>query len=489
MSEPVLRDEGVFSWFDGEDSEETENRVAGTLEIAANGRATLSLVGLLPASDKPMAALFDHSPLEPSRCILGLLKSNGIVFLRSLRPSGMTWSDTLAHQRYVAKRALVFSRLEVAPDLDSVTKVAIDIDNLGEWASAPAVVCKTTRNGATACAAKQKGRVFRLAQKTLSIRRDIVATGVGGFAYQSATLRQRSWLEVAPKSPWSLDVAREEFASLEDLLLLLADIDVALNWPTLSFGSQSARFYFEKRRSESKKVEVHDSWATLLTPSVDLGKLLSHLEEQREVLGPGLYLYLGIRRAPSLYLENRFSTAVFGIESLHRRTATVKPQTRLEQKIARILGNIEQEDDRDWLARRLKNATEPTLEERIYSTLSELDLGIEDKSLRQFARECADFRNQIAHFGGHRDGAYGPFIRRMSVLNEALRPLYHAVLLTRIGMGRDRIHAYFLRSPMSPRRRKALTDAGLVLTNVAGDQTASGGPSKKFKRAGDSRPV
>ncbi len=475
MSESVLSDEGFFCWFEGGDISDTSQSIAGTLQISENGQATISLVGLLPNGDSPMAALFQYSPLDPGRSMLGVLKSGRFVILRRIRPNGTTLSSTLSHQRFLAGQALLFKDLEVPVNLERVTKLTVDVDSLGEWAAEPAVVYRVSKRGASARAKKPKDRVFRLEQKTLRLRSEITATQAPGWPAQSISLSQRSRLETVPRTPWSVGEALDEFTSLEDLLLLLADVDVALEWPTLNFGRQSARFYFERRRSESKNVALIDSWASLRAPSLDLGGLLQRLEYQRQFLGPGLYLYLGIRRAPSLYLENRFSTAIFGIESLHRKSGPFTPQTKLEEKVSRIIGDVKRKRDRDWLSARLRNAAEPSLEERIFATLSELDLGFENKSLRLFSKECADVRNQIAHFGGHRDGTYETFIRRMYVLNAALRPLYHAVLLTRIGLSVDHIYSYFFRSPLATKRRRTLNDAGLILSSPpAGQKTENG---------------
>ena len=52
MSEFILRADGVFRWYVPSAVGDDSKLVAGTLEIAANGISTLSLVGLLP----------DHTP-------------------------------------------------------------------------------------------------------------------------------------------------------------------------------------------------------------------------------------------------------------------------------------------------------------------------------------------------------------------------------------------------------------------------------------------
>lgn len=460
MNEYVLKAEGVFSWYVPNTSNEEIKHVAGTLEIADNGIATLSLVGVLP--DEPFAGgTLKSSPVKSKRCVFGVLKDSRYVFLRQIGSGGTTFSNTLSHQTLKARESLVFHDLKNFPDLDVVTNLMIRLDALGEWASESAVEIRKTQRGITARASKLKTQEFRLPGKTVYLKTDLRYTAPVGFWHQSVSIRQETFLEIKPKVPFSLDSAREEFRLLEDLLLLLADVDVSLPWPTVKYGNEIGLYYFERRRSDPQKVEIMKSWAALKWPALSLGSLLSNLKDQQEILGPGLYLYLGIRRAPSLYLENKFSTAVFGLESLHRRVGLSVTQVRLEEKIARIIRDVELQKDREWLSGRLKNASEPNLEERLFLTFSEIDIGLEKKQLRAFAKECADVRNQIAHFGGQRDGDYGLFVQRMHVLNEAVRPLYHAVLLNRIGLDSSRIWAYFYKSPYSPERRSVLSAAGL----------------------------
>ena len=72
--------------------------------------------------------------------------------------------------------------------------------------------------------------------------------------------------------------------------------------------------------------------------------------------------------------------------------------------------------------------------------------------------------NQVAHFGGERHSGiatYETFVRRMNVLNETVRPLYHAVLLNRIGFAPDRIRCFFHRSPHSTKCKLKMKEAGL----------------------------
>lgn len=462
MSEFILRADGLFRWYVPGDSNDGGELVAGTLQIEANGTSKLSLVGLLSDSASSKISLATP-PIDENRCIVGVLKDRGYVFLRRIGGGGTTFSNVLSHQTYQAREAVVFHDLEKNPDLDAVTKLVVGLDDLGDWASEPAVTVKTTSRGATARASKSGMQTFKLSDKTVRLKTTIKYSVPAGHCQRSVTIKQETFWEVQPKTPYTLDAVREEFRLLEDFLFLLADLDVVLPWPTVKYGRQTGIYYFEQRQPNSQRVDILKSWATLRRLATNVGTLLSNLKAQRDVLGPGLYLYLGIRRSPALYLENRFSTAIFGIEALHRKVGTSVDRSKFEEKIARIIADVQKPKDKDWLRERIMHAAEPSLQERIFSTFSELEIGLDAEELREFAQKCARLRNDIAHFGGQREGDYHDFVRRIHVLNAAVQPLYHAVLLQRIGLNEDRIWAYFHKSPYSSQRKECLKTAGLTL--------------------------
>lgn len=459
MSGSILKADGIFQWYVPGTAWADDQRVAGTLEIAESGVSTLALVGLLPGQT-PKDVFRTATPIDQNQWIIGVLKDSRYVFLRRIDRGITTIGSALSHQEFVARDCIVFQHLAEFPSLDAVSKLLINLDSLDDWASRPAIKVTKTSRGAVSRASKPKVQTFKLPDKTLRLKTDIRCV-ISNFS-RSSNIKQETFLESEPKERQTLEAVREDFHLLEDLFLLLSDSDVELPWPTVRYENEAGTYFFERRRTHPQKVEVINSWAALAGLGDIFAKLLVNLKAQQDILGPGLYLYLGIRRGTGLYLENKFSTAIFGLESLHRRVGINQDQARLKAKITRIIEDVKLKKDKDWLRGRLKNAGESSLEERLFLTFSELDIGLEVKALRGFAKECADVRNQVAHFGGQRDGGYDAFIQRMFVLNEAVRPLYHAVLLDRIGFDRERIRWYFHMSPYSVKRKKIMKDAGLT---------------------------
>ena len=120
----------------------------------------------------------------------------------------------------------------------------------------------------------------------------------------------------------------------------------------------------------------------------------------------------------------------------HRRRAEpTRGSEKLQQKIDRILGRIEEGKDKKWLQRQLEHAREPSLEQRIYETLEGLPLDSDKEALRRFAAACAEKRNEISHYGGRRhEGKYDNELEDLHKKSVALSNLNHILLLREIGI-------------------------------------------------------
>ena len=152
------------------------------------------------------------------------------------------------------------------------------------------------------------------------------------------------------------------------------------------------------------------------------GSIWETWRSKREDLGPALYFYLVTRRGLPLYLEHRFVSLVWGIEVFHRKQTAASQPSPLAAKVNRILAQVSRSHDRKWLAKKLENANEPSLGERIFETLSRINLGFEVTRLRAFSDKCATLRNDISHFGGvrHDEISYNNFIEYLNHASETL---------------------------------------------------------------------
>jgi hypothetical protein len=121
--------------------------------------------------------------------------------------------------------------------------------------------------------------------------------------------------------------------------------------------------------------------------------------------------------------------------SFTRKKYAASVSDALSKKIDRILGQVADMKDKDWLRDRLKNVHEPPLQQRIFEVFKALPIDLEEKRLRSFSEACAKLRHDISHFGGQRHGSpYSDFIRDLERKSAALSTLYHALLLHEVGI-------------------------------------------------------
>jgi transcriptional regulator of acetoin/glycerol metabolism len=173
--------------------------------------------------------------------------------------------------------------------------------------------------------------------------------------------------------------------------------------------------------------------------------MLDRWEKGASKYGAGYDLYMASMQQPLPYPEHVFVNLVWAIESLHRnwqRESEESSEVEHEKKkIDEILAHFSEDSDkklRKWLASRLKYAYEPTLEKRIIETFQRLPFTLDAQALREFANQCAKRRNDISHEGGQRPGENAESFRaELRQLSEALRYLFHALLLSETGLGRD----------------------------------------------------
>ncbi|MEM5295437.1 HEPN domain-containing protein [Burkholderia sp. JPY481] len=258
---------------------------------------------------------------------------------------------------------------------------------------------------------------------------------------------------------------RDEYARLQELFILLTGTTFSLEWPRLIIGMTAYRYYYEGFERSTKAPTWDECWVNYIQVKSNFGSIVTALRRKREELGPGFYLYLGIRRGMKMYVEHRFVNLIWGLESLHRRKNKDKAkETKLDAKIQRILDQVSGSNDKRWLEGQLKHAGEPSLKERLMDVLSSLPFGFERKRIEVFCKSCADRRNDMSHFGGQREGSdYQEFMIDLVKKSEALAYLYHAVLLHEIGVDAAVIKANLLENePNAYRSTYALREVGLL---------------------------
>lgn len=255
-------------------------------------------------------------------------------------------------------------------------------------------------------------------------------------------------------------------ARVEELLMLLTDSRRALDYPILRVRKTGApvRVFFNRAPRDEDEVQWHRCWVSFRQCALQFGALLDTWLEQHERFGPGFHLYLGNRRAQTLYPEHRFASLVWGVESLHRTLHPPRVNPKLAAKVARILTQVTDAKDRAWAERHLPIADEPALATRIAQEIRALPLALDGKEVEAFARRCADRRNDVSHFGGQRvAGGYAAFVDDILIFSRALDLLYHARLLQLTGVSDEALNWWFVDGNNSYWMSQTLAAAGLSL--------------------------
>ena len=368
----IVEERGLFWWADDPvvAQQITPNSaVAGLLKIDNNGTISLELDGNLPSEHGPMSAMVQRE-LPANKRIRGLLKVSGQhVLLTGLRGNGGRMrSNGISYERYISSACLVSEREPVSDKL-KFKRIKIPLSGYEEWLRLRAVKVKQTRRMVTAKYKRLKDVNYQLADGSLTIQFDLSDLSSNSTFGAEISMKETASASLRFTIALDLEGIQTQFQLFEDLLILLTTADYALDWPWIGLTKKAmCRFYFRKLRDRASGVaprysecvanftQLHDSF----------GSMWETWRRKREQLGPGLYLYLGTRRGMSLYVEHRFVNLIWGIEAFHRRKYPASTTDPLKQKVDRILGQITAKKDKKWLSKRLENAHEPSLSERIF---------------------------------------------------------------------------------------------------------------------------
>lgn len=478
----IIDEQGLFWWSENKPSDghfAPSRHVSGALKIDDNGTISLELNGMLSSTGHPLHAIFNRAPISSERKIVGILKnSNRHVVLWDLEPNGVkAVSEGISHEAFDAYKCLVGQKpFSYGKGEMKFTELKVDLSDFEGWLRLGTIATKRTKTTFTSHYRTPKPSTYKLDDGTLSINYGLLGPSFGETKDRSElSLRENVFIKYSPIHAVPFDEIFSQYRLTADFMILLTGSSYDLDWPRLSTGrgksKKSYTLYYPSDRSKSVPPKWHECWTSFPSIKEQFGILFTQWRKKHDELGPGVYLYLGTRRDVVLYAEHQFVNLIWGTESIHRRNpiATQLPD-KLQEKIQRILDNIERKKDRDWLATKLKHAGEPTLEQRIFETFSDLPIALDPVTLRVFCKACADRRNDISHFGGQRSESpddYSKFLYDLVEKNEALSYLYHALLLHKIGLDSHKLKWWFSDGYKSTQIKRILERAGLTLIEEA----------------------
>lgn len=469
VGSPVLDARGHFWWADDpvpEGAFAPVGALTGRVQIDRDGQARLDLDGRLDRGDgsEALDSVLQKQPID--RAIAGVLaEGRRAVLLLELLEAGTSivfgGPETESFQAFTS--LVGPRRLAGVAELLRVREIEIELDGLEDWLGLGGIEAKVEDGAVEAAYSPPPPRCYATPMGQLRLTFGLLGPSRSTRGY-TLQLRQTACLTFTPSGPMPLKAAARWRSWLEDLFVLLTDVVRPLDWATVRFAGASGAFrlYQAQTRRPDARVTGNECWLNFPQIEDAFGGLVDAWMDQHEASGPGFHLYTATRRGLHLYTEHRFTSLIWGLESLHRRGFD-PPAPPLAAKVERIVAQVSDPKDQKWLRARLRIGHEPALAVRIREVLEPLPLDLDSKRLKAFAERCAQRRNDISHFGGQRvDGAYADFVRELQILSGALDPLYHARLLQIIGAPPDELAARFAEGHVGHQLRRQLAAAGLV---------------------------
>jgi hypothetical protein len=441
----ILEERGLFWWADEivpETQFAPDSCIPGFVIIGDDGQSRLELDGYFPSPHGPMTPMVRQGQLI-GKDIQGLLKtSNKRVILSGLTGNGGQFkSNGVSYERYIAKQCLVADGSVDPAAMHTFKEIIVPLAGFEEWLRLTGIKVASSERTVSIKYKQPKGAVYPFAGGKLVIQVESELSSSGNIFGQALSLKETASMSFRFREYLALKDLIAQYKMLEDLILLLTGSDHPLAWPWVASGQHARyRLYFPKIgiKAASSPPAAHECVTSFVQLQERFGDIWSDWKKKREAFGPGFYLYLGTRRGSGQYIESRFVNLIFGLEAFHRKKYPSSGTTKLDAKIERILAQISLAKDKRWLAEILERIKDqPPLGQRLYVTLKEAPLGLDETRLKNFCEACAKLRNDISHFGGrrHDEMPYNDFILDLENKSQALANLYQALLLHEIGVG------------------------------------------------------
>jgi hypothetical protein len=470
---PILQERGRFWWTDNPlpiTQFAADNSVVGELKIESEGRVTLDLDGVMSERWGAFSALASSTD-EPglrTRRIQGLLKdSNKRVLLCDLsRRGGRFSTSNVSTEGFLARYCLAGDQ-DFPRNLKDLSYPSVDLDLKGfeEWLRLGSIHTKRSKITLQTKYRHPKDIDYSLLNGKLSVVYDLFGPWRGETRSERLELRERVLLRFKPEERMYFEDVTTYHNLIQELFILMTDSNYSIDWPHVALSSKKKyTMYYARMMGNDDEPRYYNCVVSFIQLREKFGELLQTWWTGRETFGPGFGLYLGTRRGMQLYTEHWFIMLIWGIESYHRKKYGSMRSSSTERKVARILEQIANSKDRKWLAQLLRFASEPNLEQRIFETIENVPLDLDLKRVRKFSQGCAKDRNDMSHFGEHRDKdrTYSDFVRGLYRKSEALSHLYHLLILSEIGVDKTILRNWFDQGSRSYPMKSALVEVGLM---------------------------
>ncbi|SFI77542.1 hypothetical protein SAMN05216304_103468 [Bosea sp. OK403] len=435
----LLKERGWFWWADEKIPEgkvAPENYVAGLLSISPEGRISIDLDGVLP-SDRDAIFRGEDQELAPDLKIAGILRDKTRYLLAEdvQRSSGTTYNSRgISYDTFSALRCVISNRS--VPAVLNIKSIHFPLEGYEEWLVSGPFFEGRFKGKPKFIYKRQSPRIYSGSSGTVKISRHLEMEGRGNLSMRGTDLREIAELSYRIRRFVDFEGAIRIYGLIQDIMILLTSSEYQAGWPDLTLtNGQRCTAYCYRTYAENPPPNYYDCIASFRDIDEQFGNIFFAWLQKRESLGPGIYLYLSTRRGVRSYNEQRFFSLISGLEALHRNLYPLKANQAYSDKIQRILACITKPEDRNWLNKRMRNFSEPSLSERLKETLDKIPSGVAKSSLDEFATKCAAIRNSLSHHGKIDNPKIATdALRSLAVKNEILSHLYHAKILIEIGL-------------------------------------------------------
>lgn len=454
--EAAFSERGLFWWSDDKipaDAFAPPESRFGSLTIDTSGVANLELDGLLGG----VSVIFGHVKPEldlPNKSIVGKLRNSGqYCVLSKLRPNGGRLGGTnLSFERWQAHQTII------TPILDSANKVEgvyFPLNDYREWLWLRSIRVEGNRNDFKLSYECPPADQFPLVDGELTV---VYECRFPTFGKQTSEFSAIEEAEIVRTFSNAISVfeAIKEYERICDFFRLITGVHGQFPWPTIKLSTtQRATVYYSRFEAAPVKYERREAWLSYGQIRDNLGCLYSQFVEHQTQLDTTFYLFLSNLRGLQVYTEHKFIGLIWGLEALHRQQhrdcqPVGNEGAKIQEKVDRILSQIERERDKKWARKILIRAADMSLEHRLRDILEVLPVDYTRSNFLKFTKDCADKRNSISHHGGVRPGEdYSDFAEDLAMRTNVLMVLYRATLLKLIGVSDLFIKRYFDEGPKS----------------------------------------
>jgi hypothetical protein len=471
LTDFIINEQGHFWWHGTEIPHNhfaPDEHVTGKLPVANTGAINLGLHGTISDAEQSTSYFAAADKGRAPRAIQGILKESGkhVLLLDAVRNGGTFNSDRFSYEKYFATFIIVGK--EAPPknlEVVKFSKFEVDLIGFEAWLDTGSIkVARSTRT------IKLSNRrlpdvPYQTPAGRLLLRHHLVDSRDGSPHHFKVTLHEFFSFQMRFKRPESADGVLSEWGVLQNLLILLTGTDYPLPWPsvTVSRSRNTFTLFFHRLSASDTPPTFRDCPVQFSSISASFGDIVTRWKDGVTTHGAGYFAFPATKRKMTQYVENKFSNLMYGMESLHRSKFGSQPRdSKLQAKIDGILAQVDSKQ-RPWLQRALRFQGETSLKERLMELIKVVPMKLEGARLDDFTKRCAELRNDIAHFGGHRTRAStADFNLEVSRLSEALSVLYHMILLLEIGVSEELVRKWLASGHQAFAIKYYFAEAGLL---------------------------